>query len=1653
MARKRLNKKVAIIGSAVFVSLILSSIALVLYMSRDPEGYVKDGDAALKAAREATDDQLKTEEYKRAERNYQRANGLAKNDNFKVEMLFKLSEIYLETEQWRSALGCWNGIVNIKPDNFKARQGRLEYVYIVADSGAGPAVWQEVVSQASDFIQIVEAAGKFEEELSQWSSLEDKYLETGNTLGSNLFFVRGRAKLILARLGATTEPDLLLNEAVDDLKKALEYEQDNVHVYRYLALAAFAHGEILASRGNLGARTEALEEALSYLQQAIDLSPESIQANINLIRFKLNQARSRGEITSLKPDILSLDEKFGNNPKVNYQLSRVYETVPKELDSAIEACDKALELDAHNVIYALKASGLHYRKFSYYNDESQLYRAIEIAKVALESPEAQETTGPRNIVNRRNQLSLHFFLANCYIEWLLQPGETMSESERQEWLRNAEDSVHQIEQIFGSGEDPYVILWQGMLELAKGENSSAVRKLSDAYEQLKISGIQMSSGSYLKNTYAMLSYTLANYYKESSEQGAVYRYLNSALLTGIRDTKPQVLLDFVEQAIKLGQLRYVFSNLDFYDSNFGATPASKRLRIMAYINGNQFEEAEKVLEESDLEEVKKTELQVLLLQARIRQLQLTLNRKKTQEYAGVLTGGSEDFGQDPGLLVSSDTQTDKISDKEDDIITRELKNYREQFSRSIEKYIQLSTESLDEALLSFSYRNYISLNRIQPAQAFVDKILSREPDNLMALFYREYLLEPEPVNISLERRSEIQMRVLLNTADSVEQWLNLGNFYLQNNQFDESAEQFNKVLMVEAWEQDNSLFTRPSFEGIERTDTQLQISANQLFGLAIELKDLELAKKIANIARIGNLDECEGQYFYARLAVEQKQYEDALNYINSSINLRPAFSHAYMLRSAINGELGDENASIEDAREAIGLNPQNPNHVKRLALVLCQRNMSIGDDNVTDEQRVEARGILDRALALNSTDRQLLSFYAEYISSTEPYRALAIRQYLYKNVLNVKNALLLGNMAMKIALSEQDETRKNAFLDISGQALADAYKLNPRDRTTIDTYARYYRIIGEEGKAWELLEKSENKELLWNNLYRQGQYAEAKVVLQQMYANDLTDANSLLGLLLVSKEMNDVEGVKEYSEKLVLLERSADDYLIQIQTFLEVGLVRESELKLQSFMERFPEKTEAILLQAWLMMRQGRLKDSLEAANRYLEKNEESQIAWEVRGKIHYLLADYNQAISDFNRSRSFLDSPQLSIYLSKAYMRAQRNQEAIIELQSALENPQLSNQARLLLEEIYIRLNRKDELRRFYDNVVRVFPDDVLWHIKVASFAQQEGDFSRASSLYNRALQLALKEGRLSLVALDGYLNALISDSKYADLFEVAPNYVNGEYASVALFRMAEAKLKIGDRVSAIEYCQQALDKSRPDSIRATGIVNKMYSLFGKEVLYEYCLERLAINPDSENINFIMFFLTLADNEQYNKAIEYIDNCIRIAGLENPQSLIYTLEKARVLNLAYEKTSDKIYLSKAITEHKSLLLKMPNNIGVLNNLAFLLAESDENLIEALEYARRAYEARPNNPNILDTYAFVLYKNRKYEQAAELSQAALQYFEDDQSAMPAVVYEHLGMIREKLGLTKEAIDAYQQALSVGGLSKKSVDRINSAINQISQGSL
>ncbi|UCF14926.1 MAG: tetratricopeptide repeat protein, partial [Phycisphaerales bacterium] len=951
------------------------------------------------------------------------------------------------------------------------------------------------------------------------------------------------------------------------------------------------------------------------------------------------------------------------------------------------------------------------------------------------------------------------------------------------------------------------------------------------------------------------------------------------------------------------------------------------------------------------------------------------------------------------------------------------------------------------------------------ARNLVSRFLEHYPDNTTALVYDKILSEPDPRAVSDQRLREIEEYALSRIAEPVRRSVQFGIYYRRYEEPDRATGYLKQAL-------EPVLSQGKLPEGSDKD--QITLAANHLLEIAIGAEDWQLAGEVTQAARHGNLDNCRGQVFATRLAVAKGEYEDALARIDECLKQKPVFSFGYMLRSNINLMMGNDHAATQDIRRAASLNPLDGTIARASASLLCTRNQQLGD-NVSASQIAETRNALEKAVALNPGDLPLLGLYADYISDTEPLRAVAIRQDLQEADPSLENAVLLGRLALDVAESQTEQASKEAMLAVADSAFEQARQLDPSDRRMLYHYAEYLRARGRGEEAEKLLKQSKDEQLLWNHYYRAGQYEDARRVLEQLYENDNTDSGVLKGLLIVAEKTFDREGVKKYSEELVRVEDTVENRLARVGTYLRVGLIRQAELETQSIKEKYPDDPRLLLLQAQLLMRQGQLDKALELTNRNLQSNSENPIAWRLKGEINFFRENYDQAISDLKRSKMLFDDPATRVSLAKAYLQMERHEDAITELKSATDAPGAPVEARLLLEHIYVRLQRNNALTKFYEETLEKFPNSARWLNRAGAFAVKSGQFDKAEEFYGKALDTRRKMhsggakpedeyDALYAEAFDGYLKALIAATGAPDtngwnpgrldkVFEQARKYTNSALAPIAYFRMGQAKSVLGEKSAAVEHCRTAVDKAGDNETLAAEVLQRMYVLLGREEVLKYCRQKLAGDPQSLAANFTMYYLAKISGE-YETAIDYIDRCINLADPNSLRRISYTMEKGNTLIRAYASSSDKNYLKAAISDYESLLAKMPNRTGVaavFNNLAYVLAENDERLSDALKYAERALEARPNDPGFLDTYAYVLLKNGKVSEAAESLAAALQQYQQGKIVVPAEIYEHKGMIKERLGAKTEALAAYKQALEAGAesLSPGAIKRIERAVERVS----
>jgi tetratricopeptide (TPR) repeat protein len=1668
MVMRRLNKKVAFVGSAVVVFVLLAAIAVVLRLGQDPEEYIRDGETALEAAHQATDEQVKEQNYKKAIQSFRNAFGRATTDSLREEVLFKLVDVHFETKEWPYILGCWDQIIKINPNNAKARYGKLKYFYILADSGASGA-WKEVYKQASEFLKVARDNELLMKDTAELNVPQMEADTTGRMhLGTYLYLIRGRSSLEMAILGTVTDKDKSLEEAVNDLKKVQESEPNNIDAYWYLSQAAVTKGEIFASRGNFEERDKAKKQALEILQQGVNAADDNPEAHINLLNQKLVFARNSGseqlkeQIQTLEEKYLSLVKRFDSSPEAHAAVSQFYTAYsfvsgPRlgsvNLDKAINAIEKAIQLDDKNIIYAIHAANLYYRSYCLYGEKSQIDKAIETAKRALTLPDAQDTPGPRRRANINNKFILYSFLANCYTDLILEPPVQVTAEETQTWLSGTEQAVHEIEQIFSSAEEPLVVKWKGMLELVKGNKQAAVVQLYDAYEQLK--AIKPPEPPWPSDPeFAQLAYRLAQIFKDSPEIGAVKEFLVSALYSGIGQIKPESRLDYIDVMIKYGRWQEAIQNIDSYEEYAGPNERSQELRIKAYIGAKQFDEAEKELAKIPADAPETVKLNLVLTQSKMRQIQLAIAQKQRQEESD---GNLQQTKTDEQGSVNAQDDTQRF-------MKVELENLKQQEAELLEKLLSIEPNSVDQVSLINVCRNYRDQGQIGQALRLLDLYLEKFPESPVVLVYKQVLSEPDPSKITQQRHQQIEKQVLSSLTDPIRRKVQLGIFYNRYNEPEKAISQLKDALETGTSQELNP--DSPDFE-------QLELAANYLLDIALGTKDWDLAEQVIKIVRDANIDGCRGRDFAARLAAARGDYKDALVKVNQCLKQRPVFSHAYLLRSEINAALGNEHASIEDMRSAASLNPLDGTIAKASAIAFYRRNQKLGN-KASSTQVTEAKDALERAITLNPGDLMLFGMYANFIAPTEPLRAVAIRQDLQRANPTIENTVLLGKLATEAAVKETNSKSKKALFAVAGSAFEQAKKMNPNDKRMLYYYAEYYRARGQDEEAKKLLSNSRQDKLLWDHYYQTGQYEQARKVLEKLYESGTKDSGVLKGLLLVAEKTSDREAVKKYSEELVNVENTVENNLTQIQAFLKVGLVKEAQYKLQSFKEKYPDEPRILLLQAWLLMRQGQLNKALEKANENLQSNPDNPTGWRLKGEINFFRGDYNSAISDLRKSKLLSDEPETRISLAKAFLKTERYEDAITELRNTINVPGVPSEAMLLLEHIYLKLDRKEALKRFYEEALEKYPDSAYWVNRAGTYAIKTGEFDKAEQLFKKAFLARQKKylaksnsdekDVLYSTAFDGYMKALIAEagapnkpgwnpSKLDKVFQECEKYKVGVLAPVAYLSMAQAKMILGDKPAAIQYCRNAVDSAGDDQVLAADILLRMYKIVGSEETTSFCRQKLEADPDSLAVNFAMFNIAKITG-RYEEALNYISKCIDLAGSDDVRRIDYTLKKGDILILLYEKSSDKNYLKTAISDYESLLVKMPSNTGVttvLNNLAYLLAENNERLPDALKYAKKALDTKPDSPIVLDTYAYVLLKSGKKQQAAESLAAALQYFEQDKIDVPAEVYEHQGMIKEELGAKSEALSAYKQALEVGGekLSQKARQRIEAAIGRVS----
>lgn len=203
-----------------------------------------------------------------------------------------------------------------------------------------------------------------------------------------------------------------------------------------------------------------------------------------------------------------------------------------------------------------------------------------------------------------------------------------------------------------------------------------------------------------------------------------------------------------------------------------------------------------------------------------------------------------------------------------------------------------------------------------------------------------------------------------------------------------------------------------------------------------------------------------------------------------------------------------------------------------------------------------------------------------------------------------------------------------------------------------------------------------------------------------------------------------------------------------------------------------------------------------------------------------------------------------------------------------------------------------------------------------------------------------------------------------------------------------------------------EAIEHSKQD----VNVWNKLLSLDSEledfDAQLEHSNKALEYFPHTPDF-FVSKAMAHKDLGQYGQALDVCE-----MGLEVAFSSTDIAELAEIQAMCYLE-QEKMEL--AHDRFQFALEALPSDMSLLNNYAYFLAEYNVDLVKAEQLIDGALNVYPENPNFLDTKAWILYKRNNLSEAESYLIKALKYAPDDH-----LIMEHLIEVYLAAGKTEKA---------------------------------
>jgi len=397
---------------------------------------------------------------------------------------------------------------------------------------------------------------------------------------------------------------------------------------------------------------------------------------------------------------------------------------------------------------------------------------------------------------------------------------------------------------------------------------------------------------------------------------------------------------------------------------------------------------------------------------------------------------------------------------------------------------------------------------------------------------------------------------------------------------------------------------------------------------------------------------------------------------------------------------------------------------------------------------------------------------------------------------------------------------------------------------------------------------------------------------------------------------------------------------------------------------------------------------------------------------VYSLMGDYKKAISLLNSYEDIFGiTEKSSLAKQQLYLKKGDVSKAAEAINNLIKKAPLNTNYYGLLGEMYLANDLTDKAESIYLKIIAIDNDEPKAYLALSNIYKKKNENEKS---YKHLIE-AFKSEKLDI---NTKVQILISYLRIPNPTEEIIKQKH-ELATITINTHPESA-NAHTILADIYYNEGSLKKAKKSYLKSLELDKNQFLVFNQILLIDIELgefesminiSKYAIELFPTQANFYLFNgMGYIYIKNYKEAVNSLVN-----------GLSFVVENDLLKAEFYSYLGDTYH---ALNNHKlsdlnyeKCLTLTPENATVLNNYSYYLSIRDTLLNKALVMSQKSNEIKPNNPSFQDTYAWVFYKLKRYNEALFWIKKAM---ENSIKKSPVLV-EHYGDILFRLNNIEEAI--------------------------------